>query len=66
MKKIISALLLILLFLFLIGILLKPFYDAIIENGWKGFFLMLISYIISGVLIWLIIKLLNWCLSVWK
>ena len=43
MKKIISGLLLVLLFLFSIGMLFKPFYDAIIENGWKGFFVALIA-----------------------
>ena len=66
MKKIISGLLLVLLFLFFIGTLFKPFYDAIIENGWKGFFVALIAYIILGVLVWLIIKIFNWCLSVWE
>jgi len=66
MKKIISGLLLVLLFLFFIGMLFKPFYDEIIENGWKGFFVALITYIILGVLFWLIIKIFNWCLSVWE
>ena len=66
MKKIISGLLLVLLFLFFIVKLFKPFYDEIIENGWKGFFVALIAYIILGVLFWLIIKIFNWCLSVWE
>lgn len=66
MKKIISGLLLALLFLFFIGMFFKPFYDEVIENGLKGFFVALIAYTILGILFWLMIKIFNWCLSVWE
>jgi NADH:ubiquinone oxidoreductase subunit H len=66
MKRFISAFLLALLLIIFLVLLFKPFYDEVVKNGWKGFLIASISYLIMGVIFYLLIKLFNWCLSVWE
>ena len=66
MKRFISAFLLVLFLIIGLCLIFKPIYDEFIKNGWYGFLIAFISYIIIGAVLFLVIKLLKWCLSVWE